>query len=107
MTNIGFVLYKRNDESGVMNAKWCHSDYGNGTGIATGGPTEGFEGHYQIRYFDDMGNVQADRELEIKKDGDYYKVSWLNNGKITAVGIGMENSEGLSVGYRDIAVKQQ
>ena len=106
MTNIGFVLYKKNDAPGVMNAKWCHSDYGIGTGIATGGPVEGFEGDYHIRYFDDTGNIQADRDLEIKKDGDFYKVSWLSNGKITAVGIGMENSEGLSVGYRDVALTQ-
>ncbi|MCP4344336.1 MAG: hypothetical protein GY795_02285 [Desulfobacterales bacterium] len=105
MINIGFVLYKKNDKPGEMSAKWCHSDYGNGTGIATGGPADRFEGHYHIRYFDDSGNVQADRELEIEKDGDNYKVSWFNNGKISAVGIGMVNSEGLAVGYRDVADK--
>ncbi len=105
MTNIGFVLYKKNDKTGEMSAKWCHSDYGNGTGIATGGPVDRFEGHYHIRYFDDSGNVQTDRELEIEKNGDNYKVSWFNNGKISAIGIGMENSEGLSVGYRDVADK--
>lgn len=102
MTNIGFVLYTKNSDPGKMDAKWCHSDYGDGTGIATGGSVEGFEGHYHIQYFDDLGNIVADRELEIKKDSDNYKVLWLNNGKITAVGIGMENSEGLSVGYRDV-----
>ncbi|MCP4370993.1 MAG: hypothetical protein GY797_23195 [Deltaproteobacteria bacterium] len=106
MTNVGYVLYKKGDEPGTLIAKWCHSDYGNGTGIATGGPAEGFEGRYHIRYFDEKGNIQADRELDIQKDGDYYQLSWINNGEISGRGIGMENAEGLSVGYRDIEVKQ-
>ncbi len=102
MINIGFVLYKKGDEPGTLNAKWCHSDYGNGTGIATGGPAEGFEGRYHIRYLDDKGNAQAERKLDIQKKGDFYHLSWINNGNISARGIGMETVEGLSVGYRDI-----
>ncbi len=76
MTNVGFVLYKKGEEPGTLIAKWCHTDDGNGTGIATGGPVEGFEGHYHVRYFDDKGNLQAARELNIKKDGDYYQTWW-------------------------------
>ncbi len=106
MTNVGYVLYKKGDEPGTLIAKWCHSDYGNGTGIATGGPAEGFEGRYHIRYFDEKGNIQADRELDIQKDGDYYQLSWINNGEISGRGIGMENAEGLSVGYCNVEVKQ-
>ncbi len=102
MNNIGYVLYKKGKRPGTLNANWCHSELGIGTGIATGGPIDGFEGLYKIRYFDGKGNLQAERELDIKKDGNCYKVSWLNKGETTAYGIGLENSEGLSVGYRDI-----
>ncbi len=102
MNNIGNALYKKNKAAGTLNADWCHSDYGTGTGIATGGPADGFEGLYKIRYYDEKGKIQAERELEIRKDGQCYKVSWMNNGKLTAYGIGLEFSEGLSVGYRDV-----
>jgi len=102
MINVGFVLYKKSEEPGTLNAKWCHSDGVHGTGIATGGSAEGFEGKYLIRYSDDKGNIQADRELKIHKDGSCYKLQWLNNGKVTGEGIGMETAEGLSVGYCDL-----
>ncbi len=107
MNNIGYVLYKKSKEPGTLNANWCHSEYGTGTGFATGGPVDGFEGLYQIQYFDEKGNLLAERELDIRKDGNCFNVSWLNNGELTAYGIGLENSEGLSVGYRDIEVKEQ
>lgn len=107
MNNIGCVLYKKDKEPGTLNANWCHSEYGIGTGIATGGSADDFDGHYQIRYFDENGNLQAERELDISKDGNYYKVSWLNNGEITSYGIGLVNSEGLSVGYRDIEIEER
>jgi hypothetical protein len=42
MPSVGFVMYKKSDEPGTLIAEWCHSDYGNGTGIATGGPADGF-----------------------------------------------------------------
>ncbi len=104
MKNIGYVLYKRNKEPGILDAIWCHSDYGIGTGIATasGNLNDGFEGHYRIKYFDEEGKFQAELELDIRKDEKCYKVSWLKNGELTAYGIGLENSEGLSVGYRDV-----
>ena len=102
MKNIGIVLYEKTGNSGEMRAKWRHSDYGHGTGLATGGPGEGFAGHYRIRYFDDAGNVQAERDLEVEKNGDFYNVSWLHEGRVTAYGIGFETEEGLSVGYRDV-----
>ncbi|VVS91447.1 hypothetical protein [Desulfoluna spongiiphila] len=101
MSGVGIVHYTKNDEPGTLVAEWCHSEYGNGTGVATGGPAKGFEGHYRIIYYDDQGNLQAERELDIKKSGAQYQVSWLNNGDVSAIGIGIETSVGLSVGYRD------
>ncbi|MCP3942103.1 MAG: hypothetical protein GY710_11555 [Desulfobacteraceae bacterium] len=105
MSSVGVVVYKQSNEPGILTAKWCHSDYGNGTGIATGKPVKGFEGHYIIRYFDNTGEFQAERELQIQKNGDFYQVSWINNGVISGKGIGMETKEGLSVGYCDLNAK--
>jgi hypothetical protein len=102
MIDIGFVLYKKGDEPGTLEAEWCHSYSGNGTGKATGGPPEGFVGRYQIRYFDDKGNVDGDCELDIQKDGDYYELSWIVNGEIADRGIGMEVAEGLAAGWRGV-----
>ncbi len=102
MINIGFVLYTKGDETGTLNAKWCHSDSGNGTGKATGGPAEGFVGRYRMSYFDDKGNVDADCEIDIQKNGDYFELTWINNGEITGKGMGMEVAEGLAVGWRNI-----
>ena len=103
MTNIGCVFYKKTGQPGELTAKWCHSDDGQGTGIASGGPLEGFEGDYHIRYFDENENVQADRELRILKSAGIYKLTWFKDGKVTAEGVGMETSDGLSAGYRNLA----
>ncbi|MCP4535909.1 MAG: hypothetical protein GY832_02085 [Chloroflexi bacterium] len=105
MIDVGCVLYKKGDELGTLDAQWVHSYLGNGTGKATGGPAEGFAGRYRIRYYDDKGDVQADRELDIQKDGDRYKLTWIDNGRVTGRGIGIEVSEGLAAGYRDVEEK--
>ena len=102
MINIGCVIYKKGDEPGTLKAVYCHSILGNGTGIATGGPAEGFAGRYQIRYFDENGNETAVRELDIQKKEAYYELDWINNGKITSKGIGMESAEGLVAGWRGV-----
>ena len=102
MKNIGFVLYEKGEKPGTLTAKWCHSEDGSGTGIATGGPATGFEGRYKIQYYDEKQNLQAQRDLDIQKMKGHYHISWINMGKITCNGIGMETAEGLAVGYRNI-----
>ena len=80
--------------------------YGNkysGPGIATGGPKEGFAGKYHVRYFYDSGEFSDEYDLLIEKTGDSYKVSWTSNGKVVAVGTGMEVKDGLAVGWRRVA----
>ena len=62
MSNIGSVYYKKGIESGTLDAVWSHLTDAYGTGIATGGPLKGFEGVYQIRYFDHEGKINAERE---------------------------------------------
>jgi len=99
MENIGSVFYSKGDKPGTLNAKWCHSSKGSGTGFATGGPAEGYIGLYKITYFDNNGNKTSERGLEIKMNGEYYDVAWLNNGVVTSKGIGIEVDAGLSVGW--------
>jgi hypothetical protein len=74
-----------------------------GPGIATGGPKTGFAGKYHVRYFYDSGEFSDEYDLVIEKTGDVYKVSWITNGNVEAVGVGMEVENALAVGWRRVA----
>ena len=102
-SNIGFVLYTKSYAPGTLNARWMYANKYSGPGIATGGPKEGFAGHYHVRYFMDSGEFSDEYDLVIEKTGDAYKVSWISNGKVSAVGVGMEVENGLAVGWRRVA----
>jgi hypothetical protein len=101
--NVGFVLYTRSAAPGTLNARWLYSTKYSGPGIATGGPREGFAGHYHVRYFLDSGEFSDEYDLVIEKTGDSYRVSWISNGKLAAIGVGMEVDNGLAVGWRRVA----
>jgi hypothetical protein len=101
--NIGFVLYTKSYAPGTLNARWMYGNKYSGPGIATGGPKEGFAGRYHVRYFYDSGDFSDEYELVIEKVGDTYKVSWITDGKVSAVGVGMEVEHGLAVGWRKVA----
>ena len=100
--NIGFVLYTKSYAPGTLNARWIYAGKYSGPGIATGGPKEGFAGRYHVRYFYDSGKFSDEYDLVIEKSLDVYKVSWMTNGKVSAVGIGMEVENGLAVGWRKV-----
>jgi hypothetical protein len=100
--NIGFVLYTKSHAPGTLNARWLYSNKYRGPGIATGGPKEGFAGRYHVRYFHDNGDFSDEYDLVIEKSEDAYHVSWLTNGKVSAVGVGMEVEDGLAVGWRRV-----
>ena len=102
-SNIGFVLYTKSYAPGTLNARWMYANKYSGPGIATGGPKEGFAGHYHVRYFMDSGEFSDEYDLVIEKTGDAYKVSWISNGKVSAVGVGMEVENVLAVGWRRVA----
>jgi len=103
MKNIGLVLYTKSEKPGTLHAQWSHARTGNGTGIASGGTGDGYVGHYTIHpSATSIPIPSADRELDIQKEGDTYRILWKNNGKITAEGIGMEVAEGLAAGWRDV-----
>ena len=101
--NIGFVLYTKGYTPGTLNARWTYANVYSGPGLATGGPGEGFAGHYHVRYFYENGEFSDEYDLVIEKDGDFYNVSWISNGKVVARGVGMEVENGLAVGWRRIA----
>ncbi|HEY7111365.1 MAG TPA: hypothetical protein VIA45_00415 [Thermoanaerobaculia bacterium] len=101
--NIGFVLYTRSRAPGTLNARWNFANKYSGSGLATGGPREGLAGRYHVRYFLDSGEFSDEYDLVIEKTGDFYGVSWLVGGKVSAVGVGMEVQDGLAVGWRRVA----
>ena len=100
--NIGFVLYTKSHAPGTLNARWNFANRYSGSGLATGGPRDGFAGHYHVRYFLETGKFSDEYDLEIEKTGDFYSVSWLVDGKVSAVGVGMEIEGGLAVGWRRV-----
>ena len=101
--NIGFVLYSKSPSPGTLNARWIYGDAYRGPGLATGGPREGFVGHYHVRYFLENGEFSDEYDLVIEKTSDVYHVSWITGGKVSAVGVGMEVESGLAVGWRRVA----
>ena len=100
--NIGFVLYTKGTAPGTLKARWNYANVWSGPGIATGGPKEGFPGHYHVRYFYENGDFSDEYDLVIEKTGDFYSVSWITNGKVKARGIGMEVEHSLAVGWRQV-----
>ncbi len=103
VSNIGFVLYTKSPAPGTLNARWMYSTQYSGPGIATGGPKAGFAGNYHVRYFYDSGEFSDEYDLVIDKTGDIYKVSWITDGKVKAIGVGMEIENGLAVGWRRVS----
>ena len=101
-SNIGFVLYTKSRAPGTLNARWIYGDKYRGPGMATGGPREGFVGKYHVRYFYDSGEFSDEYDMVIEITGDVYKVSWITNGKVSAVGVGMEVESGLAVGWHRV-----
>ena len=103
ITNIGFVLYTKSYAPGTLNARWMYTDKYSGSGIATGGPVDGYAGKYHVRYFYDSGEFSDEYDLVIEKNGGMYTAFWLVNGNIRAYGVGMEVENGLAVGWRRAA----
>jgi len=102
LSNIGHVQYSKGDVTGELKAVWLHEDNGRGTCLATGSTNSEFEGNYQIKYFDENSILLAELDLEIINNGSRYNLTWSKGGLVTSVGIAMENSSTLFVGYYDV-----
>ena len=101
--NIGFVLYTKGNVPGALNARWTYQNVYSGKGLATGGPKEGFVGHYHVRYYDEQGKFSDEYDLVIEKAGAFYNASWITDSKVSAGGVGMEVEKGLAIGWRRVA----
>ena len=106
--NIGFVIYTKGKAPGTLDARWNYANAYSGPGMATGGPPSGgFAGSYHVRYFLESGEFSDEYDLDIARHagGDFYDVTWITNGTVSAKGIGMEvpNGGGLAVGWRRVA----
>lgn len=100
--NIGFAVYTKGVTPGTLNARWNYANVYHGPGVATGGPKEGFAGHYHVRYYYENGEFSDEYDLVIEQTGDFYNVSWITNGKVSARGVGMEVEHRLAVGWRRV-----
>lgn len=105
--NIGFLLYT-SEPPGVLKARWNYGNAYSGPGVATGGPAAGgFAGRYHVRYFLENGQFSDEYDLEIRRHapGDFYDVTWITDGKVSARGVGLEVEGGrsLAVGWRRVA----
>ena len=102
-SNIGFALYARGEAPGTLDARWSYENAYSGSGRATGGPEQGFVGRYHIRYYLETGEFSDEYDLQIERTGDLYDVTWLVDGEVGAVGVGMEVGDRLAVGWRRVA----
>lgn len=100
--NVGIVVYTKGDVPGTLDGRWSFENSWSGPGRATGGPEQGFAGRYHIRYFFENGDFSDEYDLIIEKAGDYYEVSWLADGNVRAVGLGVELEGALAVGWRKL-----
>jgi len=101
-SNIGFVMYSKSPSPGTLNAVWMYGTKYRGSGIATGGPKEGYAGKYHVRYFYESGEFSDEYDLVIEKFEGGYKASWITKGKLSAVGVGMVAGNALVVGWRRV-----
>ena len=102
-SNIGFALYARGEAPGTLDARWSYENAYGGTGRATGGSEQGFAGRYHIRYYYESGEFSDEYDLQIERTGDLYDVTWLVDGEISAVGVGMKVGDRLAIGWRKVA----
>ena len=101
-TNIGFALYAIGETPGTLDARWSYENAYSGSGLATGGPNQGFVGNFHIRYFLENGEFSDEYDLQIRRTGDLYDATWLVDDAISAVGVGMEVGTRLAVGWRRV-----
>jgi len=102
-SNIGFALYAMGERPGTLDARWSYENAYGGSGQATGGPEQGFAGRYHIRYFHENGEFSDEYDLQIERNGELYDVTWLVDGEVSAIGVGMAVGDRLAVGWRRVA----
>jgi hypothetical protein len=100
--NIGFAVYTKGAKSGTLNAIWNYANVYSGKGTAIGVTSDGFAGRYHVKYYLENGEFSDEYDLIIERVGDFYNLSWITDGKISARGVGMEVDNHLAAGWRRI-----
>jgi hypothetical protein len=100
--NIGFAVYTKGATPGTLNAIWNYANVYNRKGTATGVSSDGFAGKYHIRYYFESGKFSDEYDLVIEKTGNFFNLSWITNGKVSARGVGMEVNNQLAAGWRRV-----
>ncbi len=105
MIDIGIVYYRMSPTGDGFEATWYSSrldEKATGTGIARGNTSNGFAGTFLITYFNPDGQETGTFDLKIEKNGPIYDLSYIQNGEVLLVGVGIETSDGLAAGYRKL-----
>ncbi len=100
--DIGVAVYTISS-IGSLDASWYSTelpDGKKGTGIAQGDTSNGFEGVYEITYFNSGGSEIGVYDLEIKKTNEIFQVIWKKESITLFIGVGIEINGALSVGWR-------
>ena len=101
--NIGYAVYTKGATLGTLNAIWNYANVYSGKGKATGVSKDGFAGNYHIKYYLENGEFSDEYDLVIEKVGEFYNLSWITNGKVSARGIGTVVDNRLLAGWRRVA----
>ena len=100
--NIGYAVYTKGATPGTMNAIWNYANIWSGKGKATGVSKNGFAGNYTIKYYYENGEFSDEYDLIIEKDGEFYNLSWIADGKVSARGVGTVVDNRLVAGWRRV-----
>jgi hypothetical protein len=103
MIDIGVAYYRIKESGNVIDAITYTSRQDKkviGTGIAKGDTSNGFPGKYDVTYSNADGNEVDSYDLKIEKTGSIYELFWRKDGELLFVGVGIETSDGMAVGWR-------
>ena len=103
MIDIGVVYSRIKSTGNAIDATWYTSRLDKnetGSGIAKGDTSNGFPGNYIVTYIYPCGREAGTFDLEIKKKGPIYDLTYSKNGELLFVGVGIETPDGLAAGFR-------
>jgi hypothetical protein len=100
--NIGYAVYTKGAKPGTLNAIWNYANVWSGKGKATGVSKVGFAGNYHIKYYFENGAFSDEYDLVIEKAGNFYNLSWIVDGKVSARGVGTVVDNRLVAGWRRV-----
>jgi hypothetical protein len=101
----GVVVCQLSRDDQTLQARWYHSDVGSnlpGAGVARRVDGQGFEGSFDIEYFDAGGKPAGSFRLLIGKQGEVHYLQWLLSGRTLFNGLGIEGEQGLAAAWNHV-----